>query len=65
MRIIQILGDGIEELWQFPDDVTNEEIKNLYERYQNNEDYETFEDYISEYVPQMDGQRIFVDEIYI
>jgi|Laugresu1bdmlbsd_1035121.scaffolds.fasta_scaffold437331_2 hypothetical protein len=65
MRIIQILGDDIEELWQFPDDVTNEEIKNLYERYQNNEDYETFEDYINEYVPQMDGQRIFVDEIYV
>ena len=65
MRIIQILGDDIEELWQFPDDVTNEEIKNLYERYQNNEDYETFEDYINEHVPQMDGQRIFVDEIYV
>jgi len=65
MRIIQILGDDIEELWQFPDDVTNEEIKNLYERYQNNEDYETFEDYINEYVPQMGGQRIFVDEIYV
>jgi hypothetical protein len=65
MRIIQILGDDIEELWQFPDDVTNKEIKNLYEKYQNNEDYETFEDYINEYVPQMDGQRIFVDEIYV
>jgi hypothetical protein len=65
MRIIQILGDGIEELWQFPDDVTNKEIKNLYERYQKNEDYETFEDYINEYIPQMDGQRIFVDEIYV
>jgi len=65
MRIIQILGDGIEELWQFPDDVTDKEIKNLYEKYQNNEDYETFEDYIDEYVPQMDGQRIFVDEIYV
>ena len=65
MRIVKITGPGIEELWTFPDDVKDKEIKKLYKLYQNNDDYHCFEDYITEYVPQMDGERIFVHKIYV
>lgn len=65
MRIVQILGDGIEELWSFPDGVTDEEIKETYKRFQNQEDYEIFEEYVDEYNPQMNAYRVFVDEIYV
>lgn len=66
MRLIQLLGEGIEELWEFPDDITDEEIKEVYKTYQNHPDYEeSFEEYLEEYNPQMQGERKFVDEIYI
>ena len=68
MRIIQILGDGIEELWQFPDNVKDEEIKNIHEKYENEEDYEDYEDfehYLNESFSQMNGQKLIVHDIFI
>ena len=65
MRLVQLLGDGIEELYSFPDDVTDEEIKTLYNEYLEMDEYETFEEYLEEYAPQVQGERLFVDEIYV
>jgi hypothetical protein len=65
MRLIQILGEGIEELYNVPDDVTDENIKELYSHYKQQNDYETFEEYLDEYCPQMQMERVFVDEIYV
>lgn len=74
MRLIQLMGDGIEELYHFPDDVTNEEIKKLYKEWEqftaeesirDNGEYSTFEEYLDEYAPQMQSIRLFVDEIYV
>jgi len=65
MRLVQLLGDGIEELYNFPDDVTDEEIKTLYSEYLRMDEYETFEEYLDEYAPQVQGERLFVDEIYV
>jgi hypothetical protein len=63
-RLVQILGDMWEELWYFPQDVTDEQIKESFQRYRDS-DYETFEEYLDEENPQMDGERVFVDEIII
>jgi len=74
MRLIQLIGDGLEELWNFPDDVTDEEIIKLYREWnsftaeeglKDNNEYTTFEEYLDEYAPQMQAERIYVDEIYI
>lgn len=65
MRLIQLIGNGLEELWEFPDDVTDEQILKAYKAYINHPDYESFEEYINEYNPQLQGERKFVDEIYI
>lgn len=74
MRLVQLLGDGIEELWEFPDDVTDEEIQKLYKEWEwftaeeslkDNNKYTTFEEYLDEYAPQVQGERKFVDEIYV
>lgn len=65
MHLHQIMtGDGIEELWEFPIDVSEEEIKDAWKEYYNSE-YESFEEYIDEYNPQLGGIRKFVNEIYI
>lgn len=59
-RLVQILGDMFEELWLFPIDLSDEEIKAAFDRYRDS-DYETFEEYIDEENPQLDGERIFID----
>ena len=64
-RLVQLLGDGIEELWYFPEDVTDEQIQKIYKDWENNDDYDSFEEYLEEYIPQMDAERVFVDEIYV
>ena len=46
-RLVQILGDMWEELWYFPQDVTDEQIKESFQRYRDS-DYETFEEYLDE-----------------
>jgi len=73
-RLIQLLGDGVEELYYFPEDVTDEEIQKLYKEWdwftaeessKDNNEYTTFEEYLEEYAPQMDAERVFVDEVYV
>jgi hypothetical protein len=59
-RLVQILGDMWEELWLFPIDMSDEEIKQAFDRYRDS-DYETFEEYIDNENPQLDGERLFVD----
>lgn len=64
MKLVQIMGDGIEELWEFPEDLSNEEIKEAYCSYLESH-FDSFEEYIEEYNPQLGGIRLFVEEIYI
>lgn len=59
-RLIQILGDMWEELWLFPKDITDEQIKEEFNKYRDS-DYETFEEYIEESGNILQGERIFVD----
>ncbi len=64
MRLVQLLGEGVEELWEFPDDFTDNQIKESYTDYKNSE-YDSFEEYIDNYNPQLGGIRKFVDEVYV
>lgn len=63
-RLVQLLGDMWEELWLFPKDLSDAEIKEAFSKYKDSE-YETFEDYIDKENPQLGGERVFVDEIII
>lgn len=63
-RIVLISGDMWEEFWLFPKNLSDAEIKKAFERYIDS-DYETFEEFINVENPQLDGKRVFVDEIII
>ena len=62
MRLVQLLGDGIEELWEFVDDVTDEQIIEMYARYELS-GAESFEEWIESNT--IEGIRVFVNEIYV
>ena len=64
-KLVQIMSDAWEELWLFPKDLSDAEIKEAFDRYRVS-DYETFEEYVDNENPQLGGERIFVDsEIFI
>ena len=63
MRLIQLMGDGIEELYNFDDEITDEQIQEWYKQYQDS-DSESFEEFLND-VCLIDADRVFVDEIYV
>lgn len=74
MRLIQLIGDGIEELYYFPDDIEDDEIIALYKKWEwftseeslkEEGEYSDFEDYLAVTTPEMKVERVFVDEIYV
>lgn len=66
MRIIQLMGDGIEELYNIPDEMTDDQLKELYKEFLENDDgtYD-FEGYLEEHHSEHGIERLFVDEIYV
>ena len=64
MRTVQLMGDGVEELWVFSDFVEDEQIQDWYKDYVNS-NYESFEEYMEEVNPLQVCERLFVDEIYV
>lgn len=64
MRLIQLIGDNIEELYNFDDGVTDSMIKEWYKRYQDQEYIDSFEEYLNN-IEFIDADRVFVDEIYV
>lgn len=72
-RMVQLLGDGFEELWYFPQETTDEQIQKLYSDWlkfdlENNEEeneIQTFEDYIDHIGTWEEAERVFIDEIYV
>lgn len=63
-RLIQLLGEGVEELWSFPVGITDEQIEKLYQEYKLS-DEESFEDYIDTLHEFSKAERLYVDEIYV
>lgn len=72
MRLVQLMGDNVEELWHFPDETTDEQIEQLYKDYLATEedddspDFDSFEEYLDslgEWAAVT--ERVFVDEIYV
>ncbi len=68
-RLIQLMGDNIEELWNFPDEVTDEQIETWCKEYlnQDSEDeyYDSLDEFMDKKYPEVDCNRVFVDEIYL
>lgn len=64
MRLVQILGECIEELWEFDEDIKDEQITEFYKEYQESE-YELFDEFMEEQHPEVQAERKFVDEVYI
>ena len=70
MRLVQLLGDGIEELWNFSEGTTDEKIKEWYTAWMYYEDPEekeplTFDEWMDKFHDQVYCERVFVDEIYV
>lgn len=68
MRLIQLMGENVEELWNFPDETTDEQIKSWYKEYEDDtceHNEENFESFMENRYPELDCERLFVDEIYV
>jgi len=68
MRLVQILGENVEELWYFPDEISNDQLKSWYEEYEENtfdHNEESFEDFMGNKYSEIECNRVFVDEIYV
>ena len=64
MRILQIISDGFEGLYQVDNTFTEKQIKSLYKEFEES-DYDDFEEYVNEIYSDKKFERIFVDEIYV
>lgn len=66
MRLIQLMGDNVEELWEFPSTVEDSEIEFWYEDFNKREtEFDSFEIYMEEVNPSIECMRRFVDNIYV
>lgn len=67
MRLVQIYDEDREELWNFPDSTSDKQIQNWYIDYIRliDEYMDSFEQYMEEKHPEIDCERVFVDEIFI
>ena len=63
-RLIQLITDGFEALYEIDNLIQDTYIKVLWNEYQET-DYEDFEDFLNEKHPLLVWKRVFVDEIYI
>lgn len=65
-HLIQLLGDGIEELYWFPIEEMDDTIKFIYRRFLfDDEGYDNFENYWNSFHDNCQIERVFVTEIYI
>ena len=64
MRILQIISDGFEGLYQVDNTFTDKQIKSLYKEFEES-DYSDFEEYVNETYSNKKFERMFVDEIYV
>jgi len=65
MRLVQILGDDVEELYSVGKDITDEDIVAMWEEYQRTPLMDSFDEFIEEEYPSLEMERVFVDEIYV
>lgn len=69
-KLIQLLGDDYEALFEVPYDTTEEHIRIFYTTFQKHDenkllDDSNFENYMAEFFPEAGFDRVFVDEIYV
>ena len=64
MRILQIIADDFEGLYQVDNTITDKQIKSLHKEFEES-DYSDFEEYVNEIYSDKKFERIFVDEVYV
>ncbi len=64
MRLIQIMADDFEGLFNFEDRVADKEIESFYKEFEESEHYD-FEDFMNEVYDNIICERVFVDEVYV
>ncbi len=64
MRLIQIIDNGIEELYKVNNDITNKMIKKYWKEYIKS-DEDSFEDWLAQHSLSIGIERQFVEEIII
>lgn len=67
-KLIQLLGENVEELWLVPVTTSNSQFKAWYEEYENNtfdHNEESFENFMENQYPESDCERVYVEEIYV
>lgn len=63
-KLVNIIGDGVEELWYFPEEIDDDTIKGFYKQYLKTT-HDSFEDFMQEFNQHIECARVFYDEIYI
>jgi len=65
MRLVQLIGYGVDELWEFTINTPAIDIETWYKEYEKDDDYDLFEEYMEDNYPNIKCRRVFVDEIYV
>jgi hypothetical protein len=63
-KLVNLIGDGVEELWYFPTNIDNDVIKGFYKQYLKTT-HDSFEEFMQEFNQHIECERVFCDEIYI
>ena len=63
--LYQLIGDGIEELWYFPNELSSTDIIKYYEEWEQQELTDSFEEFMVRAYPEIDCERVFVEEVYV
>lgn len=68
MKIVQIIGEGLNECWEFADDCSAEKIKKFYkdfeEQYSDNS-HVSFDEYLENEYPKLKCKKINTEQVYI
>ena len=62
--LYQLFGEGIEELYWFPIQISEDNIKEAYRQFEQSES-DDFEEFWYENFPDLEMERVFVEEVYV
>lgn len=66
--LYQLLGENVEELWYFPENISIQEIKTFFKIFEEDtfgHNCCDFEEFMSNYYSEIECERIFAEEVYV
>jgi len=60
----QLYAQDIEELWKFPLSIKEEQIRKYFDKFMDSNE-ESLEDFMAIIYPEIDCERVFVNEIWL